>query len=287
MERSYWIPSARSEPELCRDDCRRRTAPAMATARSSSTFSRLLSASSAKTELDRAIRPSNTKHSSSAIDETTSITSSDGSSCSKLLRKGRDSVLPIRPRASAADVTTLRSRSSRRSIKIEINSGNGRAQRQASARIPGSACRNSPRKASGDSSEPRRAAALTAICNVGPCTTARSIISETACAASRPPIMARPSNAAACSETARRVPNPAKRRHRVASAGTAAESRRRPASAARMQLSARLDPGIAAINSSSSISDGTRQWPMIREEPCKTPTPTSEKRSSCRSGICA
>ena len=126
------------------------------------------------------------------------------------------------------------------SVKIKINSGNGRAQRQASARMPGSPCRNSRRKASGDRGEPRRAAALTAICNVGPCTTARSIISDTACAASRPPIVARPSIAAACSETIRRVPNPAKRRHSVASAGTAPASRRRPASAARLWLSARL-----------------------------------------------
>jgi hypothetical protein len=145
----------RHQHDRCRDD--RRIAPAMVTARSSSTFSRLLSAASAKTEPDRAIRPSNTKHSSSAIDDTASITSSDGSSCSKVLRMRRDSILPIRPRANPADVTTLRSRSSRRSIKIEINSGNGRAQRQASARIPGWACRNSLRKASGDSSEPRRA----------------------------------------------------------------------------------------------------------------------------------
>jgi len=243
----------------------------MVNARWSSTFSRPLSAASAKAELDRAIRPSNTKHSSSAIDATASITSSDGSSSSKLLRIGRASILPIRPRANAADVTTVRSRSSRRSIKIEISSGNGRAQRQASALIAGSACRNSLRKASGDSSEPRRAAALTAICNVGPCTTARSIISETACAASRPPIAARPSNATTCSGTARRVPNPAKRRHRIARAGTAAERRRRPASAARMQLSPRLDPGIAAINSSSSISDDTRHRRMLCKEPGETP----------------
>lgn len=224
-------------------------------------------------------------HSSSAIDDTASITSSDGSSCSSLLRMGRASILPIRPRADAADVATLRSRSSGRSIKIRIKSGNGRAQRQASARIVGSACRNRRRKASGDRVEPRRAAALTAIGNVGSCTTARSIISETAFAASRSPIIASPSIAAACSETMRRVPNPAKRRHSVASAGTAAASRRRPASAARMQLPARLDSGIAAINPSSSSSDGTRAWLMLREEPCSTRTPVSEKKSSCRSDI--
>ncbi len=228
------------EPELCRDSRDRRIAAAMATARTWSVFSRLISAASARTDLDRAIRPSNTAHSSSAIDDTASIASSDGSSRNRLLRIGRASILPIRPRADAADVATLRSRSSRRSIKIKINSGNGRAQRQASARMPGSACRISCRKASGDRVEPRRAAALTAICNVGPCTTARSIISDTASAASRPPIMARPSIAAACSQTMRRVPNPAKRRHSVTSAGTAAASCRRPASAARLQLSARL-----------------------------------------------
>jgi hypothetical protein len=65
-------------------------------------------------------------------------------------------------------------------VKIKINSGNARAQRQASARIDGSTSRSSSRRASDERVEPRRAAALIAICKVGACTTARSIISETA-----------------------------------------------------------------------------------------------------------
>src|SRR5260370_6456425 len=68
------------------------------------------------------MRPSNTAHSSSAIDDTASMTSSDGSSRSRPLRTGRVSLLPIRPRADAADTATLRSRSSRRSIRIKITS---------------------------------------------------------------------------------------------------------------------------------------------------------------------
>ena len=47
--------------------------------------SRLASAASARIDLDRAIRPSNTTHSASAIDEIASITSADGSSRSRLL----------------------------------------------------------------------------------------------------------------------------------------------------------------------------------------------------------
>jgi hypothetical protein len=173
----------------------------------------------------------------------------------------------------------------RSSTKIKMTSGSGRAQRQASARTLGSACCSRRLTASGERVEPRRAAALTATGNIGPCTAARSINCETACAASRPPIMASASIAAACSGTGRRAPNPAKWRHSVASAGTAGASLRRPASAARMQLSVRLDPGIAAINLSSSISDGTREGPTQGEPPASTATPTSEKKSSCRSDI--
>src|SRR5258707_2318188 len=101
---------------------KRRIAAAMPAARASSTFSRLMRAASARAGLDRAMRPSNTAHSSSAIDDTASMTSSDGSSRSRPLRTGRVSLLPIRPRADAADTATLRSRSSRRSIRIKITS---------------------------------------------------------------------------------------------------------------------------------------------------------------------
>ena len=181
----------------------------------------------------------------------------DGSSRSRLLSLERASILPIRPSAHAADIATPRSRSSRRSIRSEISS----RQRTGAATSIGSngwlgVSQQLP-QGSDDKLEPRRAAALTAICNPGPCTTARSIISETACAASRPPIMARASIAAACSGIRRRVPNPAKRRHSAASAGTAAASCRRPASAASSQLSARSDSAMAAINTSSSMSADT------------------------------
>ena len=168
----------------------------MTTARAWSMFSRLASAASASTDPDRAIRPSNTAHSSSAIGVTASITSSDGSWRSRVLSLPRASIFPIRPRAQAADVATRWSRSSRRSIKSEISCGNGRAQRHASARMRGSASRSSRHRAPGDKTVPRFAAALTATCNPGPCTTARSIISETACAASHPPMMVRASMAA-------------------------------------------------------------------------------------------
>jgi hypothetical protein len=45
------------------------------------------------------------------------------------------------------------------------------------------------------------------------------------------------------------------------------------------------DAGIAAINFPSSSLAGTRAWLMLRERPCSAPTPTSEKKSSCRSDI--
>jgi len=260
-------------------------AAATAAALASSILSRLASAASARIDLDRAIRPSNTTHSASAIDEIASITSSDGSSRSRLLSLERASVLPIRPSAHAADIATPRLRSSRRSIRSKISSGNGRAQRQALARTTGSGCCNSCRKAADDKREPRRAAALSAICNPGPCATARSIVSETASAASRPPIRARASIAAACSGIRRRVPNPAKRRHSAASAGTAAASCLRPASAASSQLSARSDSAMAAINTSSSMSADTMAGHGLGDRSCSASTPRSEKRSSCSSSI--
>jgi hypothetical protein len=80
-----------------------------------SILSRLASATSARIDLDRAIRPSNTTHSASAIDEIASITSADGSSRSRLLSWERASILPIRPSAHAADIATPPLRSSRRS----------------------------------------------------------------------------------------------------------------------------------------------------------------------------
>src|ERR1700730_19293348 len=88
--------------EFCYGGRRRRMAAATAAALASSILSRLASAASARIDLDRAIRPSNTTHSASAIDEIASITSSDGSSRSRLLSLERASVLPIRPSAHAA-----------------------------------------------------------------------------------------------------------------------------------------------------------------------------------------
>jgi len=197
----------------------------------------------AKPGVARATRPSRTTHSSSAIDVTASITSSDGSLCSRLLSVARASVRPICPSAQAADLATDRSRSSRRSTNTAIRSGKGRVQRQASARMLGSACRSSQRKTSTESVERSRVAARNAIPSPGPRTTARSINSATASAASRPPIMASACSAAACSGIVRSIPKPAKRRHNAASAGMAAESCRRPASEASAALSTKLDSG--------------------------------------------
>ena len=292
-DRNHRLPATTSsvarrpchDPRICADARRRRIAAAMMTARAWSMFSRLARAESDSTDPDRAIRPSNTAHSSSAIGDVASITSSDGSSRSRLLSLPRASILPIRPRAQAADVATPWSRSSRRSIKSRISSASGRAQRHASARMRGSACRNSWHNASSDRTDPRRAAALNATCNPGPCTTARSIISDTACAASRPPMMARASIAAVCSGIMRRAPNPVKLRHSAASAGTAATSRRRPASAASLQPSASVDAGIAAIKLSSSISAGSRACCVLRERAHSFAAPLCAKRSSCCSSI--
>ena len=167
-----------------------RSAVAMALARGWSMSSRALSAASDKAGSVRAIRPSCTIHSSSAIEDTASITSSDGSSRNNLASIGRASILPICPRAKAADLATPWFRSSSRSIITEMSSGRRRAQPQALARIPGSGCRSRDRKMSVGRVEPIRAAVLAARLSAGPCTTPRTISCDTACAASRPLITA-------------------------------------------------------------------------------------------------
>ena len=207
-----------------------------------------LSAASDKAGRVRAIRPSCTMHSSSATDETASITSSDGSSRNNLANIGRASILPICPRAHAVDLATPWFRSPKRSIITEMSSGRRRAQRQALARIPGSGCRSRDRNTSAGRVEPIPAAVLTARFSAGPCTTPRAINRDTACAASRPPITASARSAAACSGTIRSMPKPEKRRHSVSRLGMAVANRRLPASVANAMLSARLDSGMAAIN---------------------------------------
>jgi hypothetical protein len=127
------------------------------------------------------------------------------------------------------------------------------------------------------------ATTLSATVNAGPRTTARSISWDTACAASRVPIVASARSAAACSGTMRQIPKPAKRRHSAARAGTAAARRRRAASAASADASARRDSGIAAISTSPSISAGTSGRSVLRGEDHSPRTPASEKRSSCSS----
>jgi hypothetical protein len=72
------------------------TAVAIALARGWSMSSRALSAASDKAGSVRAIRPSCTIHSSSAIEDTASITSSDGSSRNNLASIGRASILPLK-----------------------------------------------------------------------------------------------------------------------------------------------------------------------------------------------
>ena len=235
-----------------------RIAVAIALARGWSISSSAWGAASDRLGSVRAIRPSCTMHSSSAIDETASITSPQGSSRNSLARIGRASVRPIRPRAHAADLATPRFRSSRRSIITAISSGCRRAQPHALARIPGSACRRRDSTTSTGRVEPIRAAVLTAKFNAGPCTTPRTINCATACAAPPPPIIARAFSAAAGSGTMWLTPKPEKRRQSASSAGTAAASRRLPASLARATLSARLDSGIAAINARSSGAEVRR-----------------------------
>jgi len=210
--------------------------------------SRALSAASDKAGSVRAIRPSCTIHSSSAIEDTASITSSDGSSRNNLASIGRASILPICPRAKAADLATPWFRSSSRSIITEMSSGHRRAQPQALARIPGSGCRSRDRKMSVGRVEPIRAAVLAARLSAGPCTTPRAISRDTACAASRPLITASAWRAAACSGTMRSMPKPEKRWHKASRLGTAVVSRRLLASAANAMLSARFEYGMAAIS---------------------------------------
>src|SRR5579864_1132424 len=75
-------------PDLAHGGSTLRIAVAIALARGWSMPSSALSAASDKAGTVRAIRPSCTKHSSSAIDDTASINSSDGSSRNNLANIG-------------------------------------------------------------------------------------------------------------------------------------------------------------------------------------------------------
>ena len=246
-------PVHRLTPHVMAEPCPR-IAIAIALARWWSILSNASSAASDKAGLDRAIRPSRTIHSSSAIGDTASITSSDGSILNRRASIGRASIPPICPRAYAADLATASFRSSRRSIIAAMSSGRRQAQRQALARMSGSACRRRDSKTSAGRLARSCAATPTARPSAGPCTTPRTINLEIACAASRPPITASARRAADCSGTTRSIPKPAKRRQRASRAGMAAANRRRTASVARAVQSPRFAAGIAAINASSSRS---------------------------------
>jgi hypothetical protein len=137
------------------------------------------------------------------------------SSRNNLANIGRSSILPICPRAHAADLATPWFRSSKRSIITEMSSGRRRAQPQTLARIPGSGCRSRDRNTSAGRVEPIPAAVLTARFSAGPCTTPRTINRDTACAASRPPITPSARSAAACSPHHTSMPKPEKRPHSV------------------------------------------------------------------------
>lgn len=246
-------------------------------------LSRASSTADAKAGLSRASRPSRTMHSSSPIAATASTISLEGCSRSSFLRAGRASLRPIRPRAHAAELATVRSWSPSKPTRRVMTSGRGRAQRQAAARATGSGCRNSDPRTSAGRVAFIWAAAVAAITSVGPCTTARPIIPDTAWVASGPPIAARARRADSCSRTGRSAPKPVKRRQSAARAGTAAASRRRAASAASAALSTRLALGIAAINAASSRSaamTGRRVLCCACDAVC---TSMSEKRSSWRS----
>ena len=243
-------------------------------------LSRASIAAPARSGVVRARRPSRTMHSSSAIADTDSTTSLDGASRNNFLSAGRASLRPSRPSAHAAEFATIRSRSPRRPISRTMTSGIRRAQRQAPARTPGSACCSSEPRVSAGRAECNRAAAATAIASVGPCTIAREIIPDTTCPASWPPIAASAESAAACSGTMRSAPNPAKRRQSAARAGTAPASRRRPASAASRAQSARLASGIAAITAASSLSTAARGCAALRSADGSVVAAASEKRSS-------
>jgi hypothetical protein len=112
---------------------------------------------------------------------------------------------------------------------------------------------------------------------LAPCTTARSIISDTACAASRPPIVANPRSR----QPVRRLFGKYRTRRSGGTAWHAPERSRRVAAAAPPQrdlwLSARLDSGIAAINFSSSISAGTRAGPCFVKGPAPPRRPRPRK----------
>jgi hypothetical protein len=142
---TYRIPTA--DP-LGIADVRPRTANATVLARGWSMFSNALSAASDKGDVDRAMRPSRTMHSSSAMTDTASITSSEGPWRNRLASIGRASILPICPSAHAAALATARFRSSRRSIITDMSSGRRQAQRHALARTSGAASRKSDRKTS-------------------------------------------------------------------------------------------------------------------------------------------
>lgn len=275
-----WFTSLRLHTHITAE-ARARIPIAIALARWWSILSNVFSAASDKAGLDRAMRPSRTMHSSSATDDTASITSSEGSARNRPASIGRASILPICPRAHAADFATAWFRSSRRSVITAMSPGRRQAQRQALARTSGSACRRRDRKTSSGSVACSCAATATARPSAGPCTTPRTINRDIACAASRLPITASARRAADCSGTTRSIPNPAKHRQSAARAGMAAASRLRAASAARAVQSPRFVVGIAAINASSSRSTTAGRRARSCGNGFSTGMQSPEKRSSC------
>ncbi len=234
----------------------------------------------------RAIRPSCTMQSSSATDETASITSSVGSSRSRCVSIGRASILPARPSAQAAATATGLWRSSSKSTSSGTTCGCGRTHRQATERTCASSCRRRTSEIVAGRKHPRRTAARTASNNPGPWTTPFTMMRSTAAAASGAPISAKQRKAAICSGTARSRPKPLKRPQSASSAGMAAISLRRPASAHKARQSAKWTTGRAVINAASSRLPGT-SW--FRSAGVTTwssaASPPAEKRSSCRPDI--
>jgi hypothetical protein len=205
------------------------------------------------------MRPSCTMQSSSASDETASMTSLVGASRSCRASIGSASILPARPNAQAAATATGLWRSSSRSSNSGTTSACGLAHRQAAARTDASLWRSSGSDAAGGRRHPRCTAAWTASCRAGPCTTLSTMMRDTAAAASDVLIVARPCSAAICSGTACSRPKPLKRRHSASSAGTAAANLRRAASTHNAWQSANRALGRAATNDRSSRLLGTRE----------------------------
>ena len=232
------------------DDDDRREAAAIFAARDDPMLSKAASASSARSGRVRAMRTKTDKALLVGGADIEPITAADGASRSSRSKGGSRcdrSGQACRPLPSRQP--DQRRQAARPTKKW--SAGDGRAKRQALARISGASCRSSDTTILSGRLTPSSAAPLTAQTSPGSLHGSVDDIRLTARAASLPPILASASSATVCSAIRCSLPNPWKRRQSASDAAIAPASRRRSASAVRLRQSLSEAYGMAAISASS------------------------------------